>query len=376
MARYAPSYDAGIITNGRLVAELEERAADRLGVRRVVAVSSCTSGLILAVQAATEGRSGHVVMPSFTFLASGHAVRWNGLQPRFVDCDPSTFQMDVARAAEHIDGAAAILATHVFGAPCDPAGVETLARPHGVPVVFDAAHAFGSTAAGRPVGGSGVAEVFSLTPTKVLVAGEGGLVATNDLDLAEWVRIGRNYADPGTYDAKFVGLNARMSEYHAAMALVSLERFDRVLRRRRALAHRYRDLLGMIPSVAVQGVGVEDHSTFKDLGLVIDPEQFGLTRDQLVTGLLAEGIETRNYFDPPMHLQHAYAPHHQGSLPVTEQVSSRVINLPLYTDLTPADVGRVVAAVGRIQRHAEEIVAHLAMPEVTVPSGPAGALGP
>ncbi len=358
-ARFEPSYNAGILTNGRLVAELEERTADRLGVRRVVAVSSCTSGLILSVQAVTEGATGHVVMPSFTFLASGHAVRWNGLLPRFVDCDPSSFQMDLDHAAQHLDGASAIMATHIFGGPSNPEAVEALGRSRGVPVIFDAAHAFGSISGGRAVGGSGSAEVFSLTPTKVLVAGEGGLVATNDLDLAERVRIGRNYADPGTYDSRFVGLNARMSEYHAAMALVSLERFDHVLRTRRSLANQYRRLLSHIPGLQVQLVDSADESTFKDLAMVIDPEVFGMTRDQLVTCLDVEGIETRNYFDPPMHRQHAYAHLHNGDLPVTDQVSSRVVNLPLYADLSTTDIDRVVDAVHRIQLHADEIVGHL-----------------
>ena len=359
MARFEPSYEAGILTNGRLVAELEERTAERLGVRRVVAVSSCTSGLILSVQAVTEGATGHVVMPSFTFLASGHAVRWNGLLPRFVECDSSSFQMDLDHAARELDGASAILATHVFGGPSNPVAVEALGRSHGVPVVFDAAHAFGSIAAGRPVGGFGSAEVFSLTPTKVLVAGEGGLVATNDVDLAERIRIGRNYADPGTYDSRFVGLNARMSEYHAAMALVSLDQFDQVLRARRSLANQYRRLLSHIPGLSVQLVDSADESTFKDLAVVVDPAVFAMTRDQLVTCLAAEGIETRNYFDPPMHRQHAYAYLHDGELPVTDQVSSRIVNLPLYTDLSTADIDRVVDAVNRVHLHAEEIVGHL-----------------
>ncbi|MCU1351754.1 MAG: putative PLP-dependent enzyme [Acidimicrobiales bacterium] len=355
MARYSPSYEQGVVTNGPLVAELEERVAERLGVRRVVAVSSCTSGLTLAVQAVTDGAAGHVVMPSFTFLASGHAVRWNGLQPRFVECDAATFQMDLAHAAQHLDGASAILATHVFGAPCDPAGVEALAASAGIPVVFDAAHAFGATTAGRPVGGSGSVEVFSLTPTKLLVAGEGGLVATDDEELAERVRVGRNYGDPGTYDAEFVGLNARMSELHAAMALVGLERFDQVLARRLTLAEHYARLLEGIPGVALQAVDPADRSTTKDLTIAVDPERFGLTRDQLVLALRAEGIDTRSYFDPPMHRQRAYASFHQGALPVTDATSSRVVSLPIYNDLTGADVERVADAVQRVHQHASAV---------------------
>ncbi|HEX5615216.1 MAG TPA: aminotransferase class I/II-fold pyridoxal phosphate-dependent enzyme, partial [Acidimicrobiia bacterium] len=197
VALLAPSYERGMLTNGPLVRELETRVAERLGVRHVVAVASCTTGLMLVLR--VLDLRGPVVLPSFTFSASAHAVAWNGLAPRFVDCDAASFQVDLEHAAARLDGAGAVLATHVFGAPCRPEAVEALAERHGIPVVFDAAHGFGATRAGRPLGGFGRAEVFSLTPTKPLVAGEGGLVATDDDDLAHAVRIGRDYANPGDY---------------------------------------------------------------------------------------------------------------------------------------------------------------------------------
>src|SRR4029079_5306232 len=211
-----------------------------------------------------------------------HAVVWNGREPQFVDCDPATFQLDLEHAAEHLDGAAALLATHVFGAPCDPEHVVRIGQDRGVPVVFDAAHALGAIADGRPVGGFGDAEVFSLTPTKVLVAGEGGLVATRDAGLAKRLRMGRDYGNPGDYKTRFAGLNARMSEFHAAMALESLEMLDETLDRRRKLAALYAHLLLEVPGVRLQEVGDADESTYKDLTVVIEPD-FGLSRDDLVT---------------------------------------------------------------------------------------------
>ena len=330
--RVKPSYDCGMLTNGPLVAELEDRIAERLGVPHVVAVSSCTSGLMLTVQALTDGRPGPVVLPSFTFSASGHAVMWNGRTPQFVECDPKTFQIDLEHAAANLDGAAALLATHVFGAPCDPEGVVRIARARGIPVVFDAAHALGSLADGRPIGGFGDAEVFSLTPTKVLVAGEGGLVATRDAGLAKTLRIGRDYGNPGDYNTQFVGLNARMSEFHAAMALESLEMFDETLERRRRLAALYTELLSGIPGIRVQAVSELDTSTYKDFTIAVEPD-FGLSRNDLVTALAAEGVETRNYFDPPVHRQQAYTEMDPQDLPVTDAVSASVMSLPIYHDL-------------------------------------------
>jgi dTDP-4-amino-4,6-dideoxygalactose transaminase len=340
-ARVAPSYDSGMLTNGPLVAELEAAVAARLGVRNVVAVASCTAGLMLAVRALRV--QGPVVLPGFTFSASAHAIAWNGCTPVFAECDPATFQLDIDDAKARVDGAAMVLATHVFGAPCAPLVVEQLAASAGVPVVFDAAHGFGAMHGDRPVGGFGDVEVFSLTPTKPLVAGEGGLVTTDDDDIAYAIRIGRDYANPGDYDTRFVGMNARMSELHAAVALESLADFDGHLERRREIARRYAAALESVDGVRVQHVDAGDRSTWKDFTIAVD-DDFGVTRDELVAVLRAEGVGTRNYFDPPVHRQQAYA-EFTTSLPVTEDVSTRVVSLPIYPSLADATVDRVVELI-------------------------------
>jgi FlaA1/EpsC-like NDP-sugar epimerase/dTDP-4-amino-4,6-dideoxygalactose transaminase len=359
MQRVARSYDSGQLTNGVLVRELEERMADRLRVDHVVAVSSCTSGLMLVVQALVEGRPGPVVLPSFTFSASAHAVAWNGRTPRFVECDPRTFQIDLAHAEAALDGASALMPTHVFGAPCSPEAVEKLAAIAGVPVVFDAAHALGATFQERPIGGFGDAEVFSLTPTKPMVAGEGGLIATHDADLAARLRLGRDYGNPGDYDTRFVGLNARMSEFHAAMALESLSILDRTLARRRELAMRYVAGLADVPGIRTQVVPVADLSTYKDFTVAVDADQFGIDRNQLVAALAAEGIDTRNYFDPPVHRQHAYRSEPALYLPTTEAVSRSVVSLPIYPDLSVDDVNVVVKTIWLSHEHAAAVAAEL-----------------
>ncbi|HEX6420777.1 MAG TPA: DegT/DnrJ/EryC1/StrS family aminotransferase [Acidimicrobiales bacterium] len=353
--RLAPSYESGQLTNGRLVRDLEGLMADRLGVAHVVAVSSCTSGLLLVVQALVEGRRGPVVLPSFTFSASAHAVAWNGRRPRFVECHPTSFQMDLAHAEAVLGDAAAIMATHVFGAPCRPVEVEKLAASAGVPVMFDAAHAIGATSGGRAVGGFGDAEVFSLTPTKPMVAGEGGLIATNDTDLAARFRVGRDYGNPGDYDTRFVGLNARMSEFHAAMALESLADLERTLGRRRALAARYVDGLRDVAGVRTQAVPDGDVSTYKDFTVAVDQAEFGIDRDRLVAVLAAAGVDTRNYFDPPVHRQQAHRGDRPVSLPTTDAVSRRVLSLPIYPDLSEADIDAVVEVIRLAHEHAERL---------------------
>lgn len=340
---------SGVLTNGPYVRELERRAADYLEVRQCVAVSSCTAGLMLVLRAADL--TGDVVVPSFTFAATAHAVAWNGLRPVFGDIDPGTLTLSpasVLRAAGV--RASAILATHIYGTPCDVEGLAEVARRNGMRLFFDAAHAFGSRRGGTPVGGFGDAEVFSLTPTKVVVAGEGGIIATNDDVLAERCRIGRDYGNPGNYDCRFVGLNARMSEMHAAVGTASLEGLDERIRRRNELARLYRESLARVEGIDFPTVEDGDLSTFKDLTILVDGDRYGLDAAGLAGALAAEGIETRRYYAPPVHAMSAYrylAGGH-GPLRVTEEAAARVVSLPLWADMSDEDVLAVAEAVRRI----------------------------
>ena len=340
----------GLLTNGPRVRMLEERAADYLGVRHCIAVSSCTSGLMLVLRAADL--TGEVVLPSFTFAATAHAVAWNGLRPMFADVDAETLTLSPTAAATRATAVrtSAILATHTFGTPADIDGLEELARAAGIRLFFDAAHAFGSRHASRPVGGFGDAEVFSLSPTKVLVAGEGGIIATNDDILAERCRIGRDYANPGDYDCRFVGLNARMSEFHAAVALASLEGLEERIDHRNELARTYKEALSDVPGLTFPSIKEGDRSTYKDFTILIDADRFGLDAAGLGRALAAEGIETRRYYTPPVHEMRAYRTNsnHNGGLPVTDRVASQVITLPLWGAMADQQGRRVGQAVSRL----------------------------
>lgn len=357
VALLEPSYSRGTLTNGPLVRRLEDEAAEYLNVPHVVAVSSCTSGMMLVLR--SLGLAGPVVMPSFTFSATAHAAAWNGLDPIFAECDERTFQLDVADAAVRTTGAAAIMATHVFGSPCPVARVEDLGRECGLPVVFDAAHAMGARLDGAPVGSGGDAEIFSLSPTKPLVAGEGGLVATRRDDIAASVRIGRDYGNPGDYDTRFVGLNARLSELHAAVALESLRRLDDHLEDRRSIASWYQKGLTGLPGIAFQERAEGTESTWKDITIIIDADRFGVPRGQVVAALRAEGIDTRCYFDPPVHRQRAYASLGPESLPVTERLAQQVLSLPVFAGLTAEVVETVVDVFAEMHVHAGEVCSSL-----------------
>ena len=346
---------SGLMTNGPLVRELEGRAAEYLGVRHCIAVASCTAGLMIVLRAADL--AGDVVLPSFTFAATAHAVAWNGLRPVFADVDPKTLTLDPDSVSRALGvRSSAILATHIYGTPCDVDRLETLAGDNGVRLFFDAAHAFGSRYRGTRVGGFGDAEVFSLSPTKILIAAEGGIIATNDDVLAERCRIGRDYGNPGDYDCRFVGLNARMSELHAAVALASFEGLEQRVEERNRVARLYRSALEDVPGIAFPAVAPEDLSTYKDLTILVEPDGFGMEADGLGRALTAEGVETRRYYSPPVHSMRSYAgTAPRMPLPETIGASKRALSLPLWVGMEDEAVRRTAHAIRRIRRAAGQI---------------------
>ena len=350
LAHYHSAYAEGLITNSDLVARLEAAAAARLGVNHIIAVSSCTSGLIMVLRAL--GLSGEVILPSFTFFATGHAVLWNGLRPVFADCDRQTWTIDPVDVERKItERTSAILAVHLYGNPCDIEALASIASRHRLKLIFDAAHAFGSQYGGRPIGQFGDAEVFSLSPTKLLVAGEGGLVATNDRTLARLIRAARNYGDLGAYDCEVLGLNARMSEFHAALALAGLEMVDAKVRRHNEIAANYTALLASVRGLSFQTVSPHHTCAYKDYSVLVDHESCGLSRDQLAQALLAENIETKKYFYPPLHKQKLYAEYYdteRDGLSLTNRISGGILSLPIYESMPETTVERIAFAIQRI----------------------------
>ncbi|MFM9194737.1 MAG: DegT/DnrJ/EryC1/StrS family aminotransferase, partial [Planctomycetia bacterium] len=238
-------------------------------------------------------------------------------------------------------------ASHNFGNPCDGAGLAARAAEPGLPHIVDAGQGFGSSLHGRPVGAGATAQVFSLSPTKLLVAGEGGIVATDCDCLAHFVRLGREYGNDGSYDALFAGVNGRMPEFSAAMALASLAKLDEVADRRRQIAARYRRELEQLPGIGFVESAAGALSSFKDFSITIDPSRFGMTRDSVRRSLAARGIETRTYYDPPCHRQTAFEHFHDRSrpLPATELLSARSISLPIGAHVDDSVVDEICEAV-------------------------------
>jgi dTDP-4-amino-4,6-dideoxygalactose transaminase len=216
-------FESRMLTNSRWVRELEVRAAAYIGCKEVVALANATSGLVLVPK--ILGLTGEACLPTFTFPATLHGLLWNGIRPRLVDSDPDTFNIDPSSLQDALaHGAKAVLPVYIFGNSPDWERLDPLIAKNGLVAISDAAHALGTRWNGAMAGTFGKAEIFSLAPTKVTTACEGGLVATNDPSLAADLRIARNYGNPGDYDCVIAGLNARQSEFHALLATLCLAR--------------------------------------------------------------------------------------------------------------------------------------------------------
>lgn len=343
------------VTNGVNVRRLEEQMAAYLGVGHVAATSSCTLGQTLALQAA--GVAGkEVIIPSFTIAATANAAYWNRCRVTLADIDPNTFNISLDHVAELIsEDTGAIMPVHVFGNPCPINELEALAGKYGVPVVYDAAQAFGASYQGQKVGRFGQFEVFSGSPTKHFTSAEGGFVATNDSDLADLVRLTRNYGVLPNYDCVLPGLNARMTEINAVIGQTLLPGTDGFVERRNSYAVAYHELLGDLPGVRFQQITPGAQSSYNYFGMLIEPDEFGLTNRELEKALKAELIGTKVYYHPAIHQQQAYRSDPPISLPNTDYLTERIICLPMYNDMDDSLLERIAGAVRRIHNHCREV---------------------
>ena len=354
MPRLKKAFRSGQITNASNVREFEALAAEYLGVKYCVAVSSCTSGLILVQKCL--GLKGEVIVPSFTFHATVHSLLWNNLTPVFADCRLDTFNID----EEKIEGlinkkTSAILAVYLYGNPPAIEKLEHIAGKYNLKLIFDTAHAFGSEYKGLKAGGFGNAEIFSLSPTKLLITGEGGLVATNDKPLADKLKIARNYGDSGNYDCEFNGLNARMAEFNAILGIEGLKIVDKKIKIRNKIAGLYTDFFKNYKGISFQEIEKGNLSTFKDYSIIVDSDILGIDRDIISVALEKENIATKKYFYPPVHMQKAYRPYVRTGLEATEKLSSRVLSLPIYCSLNDKAIEKICLAFARIFEHRDEI---------------------
>ncbi len=317
---------------------LERLAGDYLGVGTRV-VSSGDVGLTCAIAALDVPRGAHALVPAFTFNSTINALLWNGLVPTFVDIDADTLNMDpdaAARAAERVRPGL-VVATHCFGNPVDAQGLSRVAAAHGAPLLFDAAHGYGSKRAGVHVGGIGDVEVFSLSGTKPVTTAEGGLVTSRDPEFLERFTYTRAYGFQTDYNSRFIGLNGKMSELHAALGVLTLAHIEETLETRLSLVERYRRNLQSVRGLRFQAVRAEDRSTYKDLAVIFSTAG---ARNSVEAALTSAAIQTKRYFRP-CHAMDSFRRFSTETLPVTETMYERILCLPLFCDLGHEDLDRI-----------------------------------
>lgn len=345
-----PSWESGAVTNGTVVKALEAEACRQTGARHAVAMSSCTSGLILVPRALNLPPGGEVIVPSFTFTATAQALLWNGLVPVFCDCLPGTCTLDPIDVERNVSPrTVAICAVSIYGLPPDIHPLLEIGRRNGIPVYFDSAQGLGATYHGQPLGQFGACEVFSLSPTKVVTAVEGGLVTTNDTALADRLRSMRDYGRDPVHGEDMVdlGLSARMSELHATVGLWSLRRVHEWGKARLARIDIYRDRLGALPGCWVQELP-EDRTTSGNYFVLFISGRAKTDRDTVYKKLQQAGIQTKRYFHPPVHEQTLFkqwTTRVSSDLAHTDQASREGLALPLYSHMTLEQLDTVCRAV-------------------------------
>lgn len=340
--------DARWLTNdGPQVRELERTLAERMQVAHCVTVCNATIGLELAMHAL--GLSGEVIVPAFTFVATAHAAKWMRLQPVFADVDPATHNLDPTDVERRITNrTSAIVGVHVWGRTCAVEALEEICRRRKLALLFDAAHAFDCSHAGRPVGGFGLAEVFSFHATKFFNTFEGGAVTTNDDDLARRLRLMRNFGFTGYDRVDAVGTNGKMTEVSAAMGLASLERLADVVAANRRNHAAYRERLSRIPGFTVASYDGPDRSNFQYVVAEVDAERTGISRDDLWRVLMAENVFARRYFHPGVHRMQPYASEQTPEsrrLPHTDALASRVLSFPSGQTVDEATIDAICGLV-------------------------------
>ena len=343
-ARVRRILDAGWLTNdGPCVREFEQRIADLTGVRHCVAMSSGTAALEIASRAL--GLVDEVILPAFTFVATAHALMWQGIRPVFCDIDPSSHQIDPGALEALINHrTSGILGVHLWGRPCDVEALTEIAKRHGMPLMFDACHALGVERHGRRVGGSGACEVFSFHATKFLNTLEGGAVVTNDSELAEKLRFMRNFGFSGEDCVAHLGTNGKMNEISAAMGLTLLEELDDLVSINEANYHAYAREIESLPGLNLMEYPSDGAYNYQHVVMMVDVAEAGLARDDVVDILRAENVLARRYFYPGCHRMKPYAAMHEYAnvdLPVTDDVAARVVVLPTGPQLADEGVSRI-----------------------------------
>ena len=356
IAAAAAAIKSGWVAQGPRVAQFEEALAAYVGAGQGVAVSSCTTGLHLALHALGVGAGDEVVVPSLSFIATANAPRYVGATPVFADVDRVTQNLTADSISQVLTRATkAVIVVHQIGMPADLDPIQRLCSDKGVALIEDAACAIGSEYQGARIGCHSEIVVFSFHPRKILTTGEGGMITTSNSDLADRLRKLRQHGmSASAFDRHEessivieeygeMGFNFRMTDIQAAVGIAQLDKLPTMIARRRELAGVYRDALAGIQGLKLPGdpgYGTTNYQSYS----VLMSEEFPISRNDLMAYLLSQGISTRRGV-MAAHREPAFAHHPHRPLPVTEELTDSSVILPLYHDMSAEDVIRVTDSV-------------------------------
>ncbi|MBN1339015.1 MAG: DegT/DnrJ/EryC1/StrS family aminotransferase [Bacteroidales bacterium] len=343
-------WETRILTNGGpLHEELERALCDYLGVKFISLFSSGSLALMIALKALDL--KGEVITTPFTFPATLQGILWNNLQPVFADIDPNDLNIHPEAVEKAITPrTCAILPVHVFGIPCDVEMIHRLARKHNLRVIYDAAHSFGVRINGDSVCRYGDLSVMSFHATKVFNTFEGGAVVCHDEMTKKRIDALKNNGIDARYRIAGSGINAKMSEFQAAVGLCQLKYVNGIIDHQKAAVSKYRELLTGINGLSMLQEREEYALNYSFLPVIVDALQFGASRDELHDFLECENIVTRKYFSPLVCDSGEVAGGETGLLPVARKMAADILCIPVFHDITRQQISAVTAAINRFHQ--------------------------
>lgn len=342
MNEIAPMWESHWLTNmGPKHKELQEKLSEYLDVENIDLLTNGHMALELTLQA--MNLQGEVITTPFTFASTTHAIVRNGLEPVFCDINPKDYTIDVTKIESLItDKTVAIVPVHVYGNMCDVEEIERIAKKYELKVIYDAAHAFGVTYKGKSSASFGDASMFSFHATKVFNTIEGGAVCYHDDSLTQKLNDLKNFGIHGPEEVAYIGGNAKMNEFQAAMGICNLRHLESEIAKRQAVVERYRSNLKNIDGIKLCDPKSDVKSNYAYFPVVFDEKVFGASRNEVMEKLAENGIGARKYFYPLTSVSPAFNEKYDPSdTPVALHLSKRVLTLPLYADLSLDDVDRI-----------------------------------
>jgi dTDP-4-amino-4,6-dideoxygalactose transaminase len=346
-----------LTNNGPFVMELEEKISQITKAKHCIVMCNATIAMEIAIRALEL--TGEVIIPSFTFIATAHALQWQEITPVFCDIDPLTHAIDPNRVEELITPyTTGIIGVHLWGRACDVEALAEISKRRNLKLLYDAAHAFACSYNGKMIGNFGDAEVFSFHATKFFNSFEGGAVLTNNDELAQKIRLMKNFGFVDYDYVTYIGTNGKMSEISAAMGLTGLESLDEFISINHQNYLHYKNELSDIPGIKMVTYDEKEKCNFQYIVLEIDELITGVTRDQVLQILRAENILARRYFYPGCHKMEpyrSYFPHANLLLTQTEKLTGKVLSLPTGTAVSRQDISDICQIIRYIVEHSHEI---------------------